>query len=70
MKDVLSQAFPNKDISVSPLWPAGFWFDYKDWKGSHVPWVMIKENKMAPLILTELKKIYFSLKEGGCFKKE
>lgn len=70
MKDVLSQAFPNKDISVSPLWPAGFWFDYKDWKGSHIPWVMIKENEMAPLILTDLKKIYFSLKEGGCFKKE
>ncbi|WP_296404464.1 PD-(D/E)XK nuclease family protein [Psychrobacter sp.] len=67
-KERLDLIFPNKKIYGNSLWPAGFWFKYLDWKSSHIPWLMIKNNEMAPLILGELKEVYIALKEGGCLE--
>lgn len=68
MKEVLSRELPDKKISASPLWPAGYWFSYDDWSNSHEPWLMIERGQMTDIILKEMYEVYDSLKQSGCLE--
>lgn len=67
MKTVLNQQLPDKKISSSSLWPAGYYFDPQDWQGSSDAWLMIHDGRMASRILEEMDKVYQVLKDHGCF---
>ena len=69
MKEVLSGKLPDKKISASPLWPAGYWFSYDDWNSSHEPWLMIERGQMTDIILKEMYEVYNALKQSGCLER-
>jgi hypothetical protein len=67
MKKVLDTLLPSNKVSSSALWPAYYYFEPTDWKGSSEAWVMINEDKMAVKILKEMDNIFNALKTNGCF---
>ena len=69
MKAILNAALTNKKIWHSPLWPAGYDFDLKDWRNSSQAWLMINEGIMADKILEEMDSIYVALEASDCFIK-
>ena len=69
MKKVLDTLLPNK-VSSSALWPAYYYFEPTDWKGSSEAWVMINEDIMADKILKEMDSIFNVLKDSGCFNEK
>jgi len=66
MKKVLDTLLPSNKVSSSALWPAYYYFEPTDWKGSSEAWVMINEGKMADKILKEIDNIFKALKNSGC----
>lgn len=69
MKKVLDTLLPSNKVSSSALWPAYYYFEPTDWKGSSEAWVMINEDKMAVKILAEMDNIFNALENSGCFAK-
>jgi hypothetical protein len=69
MKTVLNTVLTNKKVSSSPLWPAYYYFQHQDWKGSSKPWQMINEEKMADKILEEMDNVFNALKNNDCLIK-
>ena len=64
MKTVFTEAFPDKKIWSSPLWPAGYYFSPQDWKGSSEAWLMINNGTMADKILEEMDTVFQVLKDN------
>lgn len=69
MKMVLNTMLTNKKVNSSAQWPAYYYFDPQDWKGSSEAWLMINEGTMADKILGEMDVVFNTLKANGCFKK-
>ncbi|PLT23646.1 hypothetical protein CXF62_00780 [Psychrobacter sp. MES7-P7E] len=67
MKTVLNTMLTDKKVSSSAQWPAYYYFDPQDWKGSSEAWLMINEGTMADKILEEIDKVFRLLSEKGCF---
>lgn len=69
MKTVINAVLIDKNTWSSLLWPAGYYFEPQDWKGSSEAWLMINEGTMADKILEEMDKVFKTLKDNGCFIK-
>lgn len=67
MKTVLNTMLTDKKVSSSAQWPAYYYFNPQDWKGSSEAWLMINEGTMADKILEEMDKVFRILNEKGCF---
>ncbi len=65
MKSLLEEHFRDKKIWTSPLWPAGYYFDPRDWKNSSKVWLMVRDRSMATKILDEIVEIYEVLIKNG-----
>lgn len=69
MKMVLNTMLTDKKVNSSAQWPAYYYFDPQDWKGSSEAWLMINEGTMADKILGEMDVVFNTLKANGCFTK-
>ena len=69
MKIVLNAELTDKKISSSNQWPAYYYFQPQDWKGSSAAWLMINEGTMADKILEAMDNVFNALKHNDCFIK-
>ena len=67
MKTLLNTMLTDKKVSSSAQWPAYYYFDPQDWKGSSEAWLMINKGTMADKILEEMDKVFRILNENDCF---
>ncbi len=54
----------DKKVSSSAQWPAYYYFDPQDWKGSSEAWLMINVGTMADKILEEMDTVFQVLNDN------
>ena len=64
MKVVLNRELTKNNVGAAPLWPAYYYFDPQDWKGSSEAWLMINEGTMADKILEEMDTVFQVLNDN------